>query len=66
MPKGDQDHGRVAMTIAARFAGRGHQGFDLGGRQIFLGADNWGIYDGWRGTVGDPETHDNPPCRKMD
>jgi hypothetical protein len=37
MPKGEQDHGRVAMTIAARFAGRRHQGFDLGGREIFPG-----------------------------
>jgi hypothetical protein len=26
VPKGDQDHGCVAVTIAARFAGRGHQG----------------------------------------
>jgi hypothetical protein len=40
MPKSDQDHGRVAMTIAARFAGCGHQGFDLGGREIFPGTGN--------------------------
>ena len=57
VPKGDQYHGRVAMT-AARFASRSHQGFDLGGGKIFARSRNWGIYDGWGSALGDYETHD--------
>jgi hypothetical protein len=47
MPVADQDHGGVAVTVAAVLPGRGHQGLDLGGGQILAGA-NWGIYDSWR------------------
>ena len=34
MPVGDQDHGGVAVTVAAAFAGRCHERLDLGPRQV--------------------------------
>jgi hypothetical protein len=40
VPVGDQDHGGVAMPVPARLAGRGHQVFDLLGREMFPGAGN--------------------------
>ena len=56
VPKGDQYHGRVAMTVAARFASCSHQGFDLGGGKIFPRSRNWGIYDGRCSALGHLET----------
>ena len=40
VPEGEQDHGRVAMTVAARLDGGGAQPLDLGHGQVL---PNWGI-----------------------
>jgi hypothetical protein len=48
VPVGNQDHGGIAMTVAAAFPGRHHQRLDLGRRQILARSGNCGIYDGWR------------------
>jgi hypothetical protein len=57
VPIGDQDHGRIAVTMAARFAGGRHQRLDLSAGQILPGAGNWGIYDPWRRVLDLLETH---------
>jgi hypothetical protein len=36
----DQDHGRIAMPVPARLAGRRHEFFDLGAGEIFPGPRN--------------------------
>jgi hypothetical protein len=35
----DQDHSRVAMAVAARLPGGGHQALDLGRRTVRAGAN---------------------------
>ncbi len=40
MSIGNQDHGRVAMTVAAQLASRCHQLLDLGAGEIFAGPCN--------------------------
>src|SRR5215471_2571641 len=57
MPIGDQDHGRIAVTMAARLAGRRRQRLDLSAGQILPGPGNWGIYDAWCPVLDLPETH---------
>ena len=44
MAIGDQDHGRVSMSVAAVLAGIVHKLFDLAGGQVF---PNCTVYSGW-------------------
>src|SRR5262245_32725329 len=41
---GDQDHGRVSMSVAAVLAGMVHELFDLASGQVF---PNCTVYSGW-------------------
>src|SRR6185436_1753115 len=41
---GDQDHGRVSMSVAAVLAGIVHELFDLAGGQVFPDCT---VYSGW-------------------
>jgi hypothetical protein len=44
MTIGDQDHGRVSMSVAAVLAGMVHELFNLARRQVF---SNCTVYSGW-------------------
>jgi hypothetical protein len=44
MTVGDQDHGRVSMSVAAVLAGMLHEPFDLARGQVF---PNCTVYSGW-------------------
>jgi glutamate mutase epsilon subunit len=44
MTIGDQDHGRVSMSVAAVLAGIVHELFDLAARQVL---SNCTVYSGW-------------------
>ena len=44
MTIGDQDHGRVSMSVAAVLAGIVHELFDLAGGQVF---SNCTVYSVW-------------------
>jgi hypothetical protein len=44
MTIGDQDHGRVSMSVAAVLAGMIHELFDLAARQVF---PNCTVYSVW-------------------
>ena len=59
---GHEDHGRVAVTVTAAFAGGGDEEVNLPRCEIFprpelkVGAPyrgNCPIFDGWHGVVGD-------------
>src|SRR5436190_22009515 len=48
MTIGDQDHGRVSMSVAAVLAGIVHELFDLARRQVF---SNGTVYSVWRAGI---------------
>jgi hypothetical protein len=47
MTIGDQDHGRVSMSVAAVFAGIVHELFDLAGGQVFPNCTVYSNLVGW-------------------
>src|SRR5262245_47771753 len=51
---GDQDHGRVPMSVAAVLAGIVHELFDLAGGQVF---PNCTVYSVWWGDIPSLITH---------
>src|SRR5262249_20026039 len=59
VPIGNQDHGRVAMPVAAMLAGAVHEPFDLALGEV--GSFNCQVYDGWRAFLG-CRFHADKPC----
>jgi hypothetical protein len=49
MTVGDQDHGRVSMSVAAVLAGIVHELFDLAGGQVFPNCTVYRVW--WAGTL---------------
>src|SRR5215472_17072688 len=54
VPVGDQDHGRVAVTVAAALAGAVHQPLDFLPGKVWAGSalPNCQVYSGWRRGLG--------------
>ena len=62
MPIGDQDHGRVAMAVAAMLAGVVHQPLDLAlGEVAPLDCQ---VYGGWSAFLG-CRFHADKPCPRV-
>ena len=62
----NEGHGRIAVAVAARLAGRHHQGFDVGAGKILPDSSNCRIYSGWRCIVDCFEGHDNFHAAEVD